>query len=147
MNKKGLLSFCPWEQSILVSRKEKAALISTKNAIFLTAPTADSVANQEVLPINDPAPAKPTPLLHFSFFLFHQRRRSCEISLRTTVPSASCCCAKIHRTPLCVTVEVSACWKVPRWPVVLINRRLASTGFHIVNPGALDVVHLQHWLL
>lgn len=85
------------------------------------------------------------------FFLFHQRRTSCEICLRTTVPSASCCCAIMHRTPLCVTMEVSTCWKVHRWPVVLINRRLASTpatgGFHNVNPGALDIVHLQHWLL
>lgn len=109
------------------------------------------MANKEVLPINDPAPAKPTPLLHFSSFFFHQRRRSCEICLRTTVPSPSCCSAIMHRTPLCITMEVSTCWKVHRWPVVLINRRLASTpatgGFHNVNPGALDVVHLQHWLL
>lgn len=113
-----------------IDQSERAALISTESSIFLTAPTADSLANQQVLLINDPTPATPTSPLRCSSFHF----------IRMLVKSVF-----LLLLYDCVTTEVGSfrvktCGTLGRWPAVLVSRLLASTpatgGFRQVNPAA-----------
>lgn len=115
-----------------IDHVEKAALISTKNSIFLTAPIADSVANKEVLPINDATPAKAQFSAALLIFYFISRvdlvfAPSCRW-LTTAVPSCS--------EALCVTM-LSDLKPAERSTDGLLS---ASTGrFNHVNPEAHEL--------